>query len=96
MDFNEFLISAGKVQDKQVKYFLIWVSKYNAYKKRYQQSSDQEYFNSLLETHQDWQVAQAKKAVNFCRYYQSVYAWNKTTETVVPLHSAYLHLKLLF
>ena len=56
MDFNEFLISAGKVPNKQVKYFLIWVSKYNAYKKRYQQSSDQEYFNSLSETHQDWQV----------------------------------------
>ena len=31
MDLNDFLLTIGKVPENQIKYYLIWISKCNAY-----------------------------------------------------------------
>ena len=74
MDFNNFLLTAGKVPENQIKYYLIWISKYNTFKKRFQQENIQDYLDSLSENYKDWQVIQAQKAVNMYRYYIAVHS----------------------
>ena len=77
MKIDDFLTLVGKVPNKQIKYYLIWISKYNTYKKRYKQNSDQDYFDSLSGKHQDWQIIQAQKAVNLYKYYLSTHTNQK-------------------
>ena len=77
MDFNNFLLTAGKVPENQIKYYLIWISKYNTFKKRFQQDNLQDYLDSILEKYKDWQVIQAQKAVNMYKYYLAAHSKEK-------------------
>jgi len=69
MELENFLITTGKVPNKQKKYYLIWISKYTTYKKINIQNSDQDYFDFLSEKYQEWQIIQAQKAINLYKYY---------------------------
>ena len=69
MDLKDYMLNAGKVPQRQLKYYLIWISKYNGYSKRYPQNDLQDYLDSLSEKYEDWQVVQAGKAVNLYKYY---------------------------
>ena len=62
MDMNDFLMTVGKVPKNQIKYYLIWISKYNTFKKRFQQDNFQDFLDSLSENYKDWQVIQAHVA----------------------------------
>ena len=71
MELDDFLLLVGKVPNKHKKYYLIWISRYNTYKKRYPRNNDQDFYDSLSKEHTDWQVIQAHKAVDLYKYYLS-------------------------
>ncbi len=77
MDLNDFLMTVGKVPENQIKYYLIWISKYSAYKNQFQQDNLQDYLDSISENYKDWQVIQAQKAVNMYKYYLAAYSIGK-------------------
>ncbi len=83
MELDDFLLSAGKVPEKQIKYFLIWISNYNTYVKISGKNSEQDFFDKLSKKHSDWQVVQAHKAVNLYKYYLSSYSNHKTEPVLV-------------
>ena len=81
MNFEEFLISKGKVPEKRVKYYLTWVSNYNNFI-LHNSGSDIKDFISSLESHfEDWQLEQAEKAVNFYKYYKNTFKKIKVVQT---------------
>ncbi len=82
MDLKDYLLNAGKVPQRQLKYYLIWISKYNGYCKRYPQNNLQDYMDFLAENYNDWQVVQAGKAVNLYKYYLAVHSDKKETVAV--------------
>ena len=82
MDLNDYMLNAGKVPQNRLKYYLIWISKYNGYCKRYPQNNLQDYLDSLSEKYEDWQVVQAGKAVNLYKYYLAVHSDRKETPAV--------------
>ena len=88
MDLKDYLLNAGKVPQNQLKYYLIWISKYNAYSKRYSQNNLQDYLDSLAENYNDRQVVQAGKAINLYKFYLAVHSDKK--ETVVVKNSGFM------
>ena len=82
MDLKDYLLNAGKVPQRQLKYYLIWISKYNGYCKRYPQNNLPDYLDSLSDKYQDWQVVQAGKAVNLYKYYLAVHSDRKEIPAV--------------
>ena len=57
-----------KFRKNQIKYYCIWVSRYNAYKKSFKDNNIQDFIDSLSD-YQDWQTRQAYRAVNLYNYY---------------------------
>ena len=82
MELNDYMLNAGKVTKNQLKYYLIWISKYNGYRKRYPQHDLQDYLDFLSEKYKDWQVVQAGKAINLYKYYIAVHSDKKETVAV--------------
>ena len=71
MDFEDFLISVGKVPKIQIKYYLIWVSNYNSYFLHHKGCNIRDFLDSLKSVYQEWQVEQAGKAINLYKYYKN-------------------------
>ena len=49
MDLKDYMLNAGKVPQNRLKYYLVWISKYNGYNKRYSQNNLPDYLDSLSE-----------------------------------------------
>ena len=49
MDLKDYMLNAGKVPQNRLKYYLVWISKYNGYNKRYPQNNLPDYLDSLSE-----------------------------------------------
>ena len=80
MDFREFLIEKGKVPEKQLKYYLKWVSNYNSFILHNAGSDVSDFISSLEPQFQTWQLEQAEKAVNFYIYYIKTFKINKVIQ----------------
>ena len=80
MDYEEFLLTAGKVPAFQIKYYLVWVSKWNSYLLHHRGCDNSDFFDSLKSGYQDWQVKQAVKAVDLYSYYKKTYAEKRSED----------------
>jgi len=72
--FKEFLISMRVIPEKRVPFYLLWVRRFqeSTNKKAGEDFSEEElkaFAKSLEKDHEEWQVKQAKEAVDLYRFY---------------------------
>jgi integron integrase len=73
-DFKDFLVSKRVIPEKRVPFYLLWVRRFqeSANKRAGEDFSEQEvrtFVKSLEKDHEEWQVKQAREAVDVYRFY---------------------------
>jgi hypothetical protein len=71
--FSDFLREKGGIYEKRIPYYKVWSDMYERYIKRSENKEQSiKEFESFLESkYQDWQVKQAKEAIQLYTYYRN-------------------------
>lgn len=72
--FKEFLLGKRLVTEKRLPYYLNWVSRFQGFcgikaGLSFDHSQIENFFKEMAKSHEDWQVNQAKEAVDLYRYF---------------------------
>jgi len=102
-DFKEFLVSKRVIPEKRVPFYLLWVRRFQEYtqKRANEDFSEREvkaFVKSLEKDYEEWQVKQAREAVDLYRFYLrrvsggdgvvskvAVEAWKKVGDEMVRM-----------